>query len=249
MMTKEDPKSSKKKSKFGLKKAILSFIAGFFLLILLILSTLLAMIFSSSGSLPKNNSKVSSNTFNRLALASKLAAVQGKFFTHNQKDTFTLRLSKNEVNLFFKMFFTAQRSLAPNLLNIKQLKDFSDKKVNCFIEENQLIVGFSGKSKYWTPFGSYINIRANVTPYIKDGTNDIKVTQIKAGTLSVPACDLANDIIKKELEKPKNSKYVKVFKKFSISDNVLTISINRKEFFELVPIEEYLKFIYELFQS
>ena len=128
-------------------------------------------------------------------------------------------------------------------------RSFKDKKINLFLDENQLIVGFSGKSNYWTPFGSYINVETAITPYIEEGNENITINKIKAGSLNIPIKNMVNNAIKKELSKPKNAQYIKLIKKLSIKDDILTFSIDRKEFFALVPIDEYLRFLYRLLRQ
>ena len=248
-MSKKAQEKDKKKSSWIFKNKFLSLFCGFLLSILFLVSIILAMVFSRQQQLPKNPSKFSTSTFTKVALYSKLAALQGNFFTNNKLEYFKVKLNKDEVNLFLKMLIKMQRTFYPNALDIPQLKDFKNKKINLFIADDQLIVGFSGKSNYWTPFGSYINLKASVSPMIKNENEDIKIATIKAGSLNVPIKSIINNVIKKELTKPKNAQYVKLVKELTIKDDILTISIDRKKFFDLIPVEDYLQFLYRLLRQ
>ena len=248
-MSKKSNDKKQEKSSWLLRNKFLTLSCGTILSIIFVLLILLAMVFSPKQQLPKNPNKFSSSTFTKVALYSKLAAVQGNFFTNKKLEYFEVKLSIDEVNLFLKMLIKMQRTFYPSALDIPQLKDFKDKKINLFLDENQLIVGFSGKSNYWTPFGSYINVETAITPYIEEGNENITINKIKAGSLNIPIKNMVNNAIKKELSKPKNAQYIKLIKKLSIKDDILTFSIDRKEFFALVPIDEYLRFLYRLLRQ
>ncbi len=231
------------------KNKFLTFSIGVIGSLLLIFCIFVAMAFSTEQTLPKTASKMSSSTFTKVALYSKLAAVQGDLFGSNKAKQFTVKLSEAEVNLFLNLLIQMQRSFVPEALDIDALKSFSDKKATLFIEYDQLVIGFSGKSSISTPFGNYLNIKAIISPEIMNGKENIKITKVKVGSLSLFGKNFVNSAIAQELAKPKNAQYVKLIKELSIKDDILTISINRKEFFALVPIEDYLKFIYKLLRQ
>ncbi len=241
--------TEKKQQSTSFKKRLLAFSIGIIGSLLLIFCILLAMAFSTKQTLPKTASKISSSTFTKVALYSKLAAVQGDLFGRSKAEQFTLKLSEGEVNLFLKLLIQMQRNFIPKALDIDALKSFSDKKATFFIEYDQVVIGFSGKSSISTPFGSYLNVKAVVSPEIMNGKQNITITQVKVGSLSLFGKSFVNDAITKELARPKNAQYVKLIKELSIKDDILTISIDRKEFFKLVPIEDYLKFIYRLLRQ
>ncbi len=221
------------------KRKILTFslIAGIFLTVVLI------KIFSYEQALPKVQSNFIDDSIARISLATKLSNARGDFFGISGKKIFKIKLKKAEINSLFKLMTATQRDIAPDALEQGLLKQLINKKTNIFIEDNLLVIGFTGQIKFFTPFGRCINTVIKLKPTIIAGQDQIKVTEIRVGSFNIIGTSFINDAIAEELAKDEYQRFIELVKEISIKDDVMTVAVNREKLVKLISLGDALQIL------
>jgi hypothetical protein len=207
-----NPFSKKIKLRYRLLTSAGICIAGLLILLLIMLS----IIFSD-----KQNFQMTAISGDDISVGTKIVnrVLSQALQSRDKKEIKSITLNEQEVNAII--------TLAGNSKNIADIYmgrtvDIVQRPWQATYRNGKFDILFCAMTKIWTPFGSKINIKATVIPYITPETERIEILSAVAGEFPLPRNKL-EQLAKQQLEKihkKKNYKQIrKVLVKTIINDD------------------------------